>query len=117
MTTTFAEWLRAQMYARGGHRYKGASLARESGVAAATISALLNGVSEPTRPTIERMAAVFGITSREIYEAIGKTPPDDLDDIREQIIAIVFQLSEAENERVLKELVTRYGKRKPTSKK
>ncbi len=110
----FLLWLRDQMFARGGHKYSRAKLARESGISPAAISGWYNEDAQPSHSAIAKLAAVFNVPQAEIYEVLGKPIPEDIDELREQIIALVYQLDPEQYARVLRELKSIYGHKRDT---
>lgn len=111
----FLLWLRDHMFAGGGHKYSRARLARESGISPAAISGWYNEGAVPSHAAIERLAAVFNVPSTEIYEVLEKPIPENIDEIREQIIALVYQLDPEQYTRVLKELRSIYGHKRKSN--
>ena len=105
----FTEWLDDAMYQRGGYRYKYAHLARDLKILPATISRWVNEKKVPTRDDIAKLAIHFGTTSRHIYGLLGQAPPDDLDDIGEQISVIVYRLTPKEKLKLKDRLEREYG--------
>jgi transcriptional regulator with XRE-family HTH domain len=97
------------MYQRGGYRYKYAHLARDLRILPATISRWVNEKKVPDRDEIAKLAIHFGMTSRHIYGLLGQAPPDDLDDIGEQISAIVYRLNPKEKLKLKERLEREHG--------
>jgi len=97
------------MYQRGGYRYKYAHLARDLKIRRATVSDWVNEKKVPNRDGVAKLAIHFGTTSRHIYGLLGQKPPDDLDDIGEQIGAIIYRLTPKEKLRLKERLERENG--------
>jgi transcriptional regulator with XRE-family HTH domain len=66
---TYAEWLRAAMYAHGFERQE--DLAAASGVKQQVISKILTGKTrEPHLGTIRKLGLAFGLTQQQILDAL-----------------------------------------------
>lgn len=105
----FTEWLDDAMYERGGYRYRYAHLARDLRIRRATVSDWVNEKKVPNRDDIAKLAIHFGTTSRHIYGLLGQAPPDDLDDLGEQISGIIYRLNPKEKARLKERLEREYG--------
>ena len=99
------------MFEHGSRKYRGANLARDIGLSVATVNDWLNAAEVPGKLSIPLLARQFGTTSRYIYELIDKEPPPDLNDTLERVNAIIYRISHSEQEKLLKELEAKHGKK------
>ena len=107
----FSDWLSDAMFERGGRKYRGVNLAKDLDVTESTVSGWLNDVKPPSRSNIQALALHFGTTSRHIYELLGETPPEGLNDTYEIVSGWVLRLSGESQARLLKDLEAgKYGK-------
>ena len=80
------------MHQRGGYDYRKADLARDLGVSAMTISGWFKN-SAPDDSNIQRLALNFGVSAGFIYGLLDRKPPPDYDQLTDEIMAIVYRLT------------------------
>ena len=91
------------MFDRDGMDYRYSDLARDLGVSQNTASSWRNG-GKISQDNIRKLATHFGATSRRIYELLGESPPDGLNDTLEIVAGRVMRLGAAAQARLLKDL-------------
>ena len=109
LMSKFSKWLEGAMFVYGGRKYGGAALSRDIGVRRATVSNWLLEKDIPRREHIARLAIHFGTSSRHIYQTLELEPPGDLNDVLEEITAILNGVPSKEQQKVLAELRSKYA--------
>lgn len=107
--TKFSKWLEEAMFKHGGRKYGGAALAKDLSIRRATVSDWLKDHEKPRREQISKLALHFGTTSRHIYELLEIEPPDDLNDVLEEVNRIIHKLSPKLQRQLLEEVRAKYG--------
>jgi DNA-binding transcriptional regulator YdaS (Cro superfamily) len=74
MNTRFSAWLAGQMNRIG---VNASGLAGLLGLKHPSVLAWIDGTSEPKPVNCVKLARVLGVPQAEVYEALGRIPPDE----------------------------------------
>lgn len=97
--TIFAKWLSSEMDKRG---WKPADLARQAGIARATLSNILNDMRGPGPSTCQKIAHAFGYPPEDVMRRAGLLPDKPVEDATmKEWMAAGRQLTDGERAELL----------------